>query len=229
MPHDIAASTAPASTRSPLLAAMTVTVERLQGDALGRSSDKDRQYARALLATLRRSVGTRPEQDPLVWQAVIDVLTPALPDQLLGRGEAPSPSEAASFDALGLFALHMQGAQAPAHRRGRSFGTAVGILAESRESKSIRPRFDALLSSRDHTSRMQHARSLVSLLRGSTPIAFDYGQFAVHLRTLASPKADGVLLRWGRDVVTGPRRERAAADSTTADPAPAGPADPSQN
>ncbi|MCT1996750.1 type I-E CRISPR-associated protein Cse2/CasB [Brachybacterium muris] len=199
----------------PLLTAITVTVERLQDDALGRGTEKSRQQARATLSRLRRSVGIRPENDPLAWQQVIDLLMPALPEDHLGTGESPSPSEAASFDALSLFALHMQGAQGPAHRRGRSFGTAIGLLADSRESKSIRPRMDALLSAREHASRMQHARSLVTLLRGSQPIPFDYGRFALDLRTLAGPDPDGVLLRWGRDVVTGPRRERSRADGSS--------------
>lgn len=214
-------TTQPSSVQSPpLLTAVTVTVERLQEDALGRGTEKSRQQARTTLSHLRRSVGIRPENDPLVWQQVIDLLVPSLPDDHLGSGESASPSEAASFDALCLFALHMQGAHGPAHRRGRSFGTAVGFLAESRESKSIRPRMDALLSAREHASRMQHARSLVTLLRGSQPIPFDYGRFALDLRTLASPDPDGVLLRWGRDVVAGPRRERSREDASSA-PAPA--------
>lgn len=204
-------------TASPLLTSVTVTVEHLQRDALGQSTEQARQRARTALSYLRRSVGTRPEQSPLVWQHAIDLLTPEMPDNLLGRGEHPSASEAAAFDALCLFALHMQGAQSSAHIRGRSFGTAVGILARTRDSKSIRPRMDALLVSRDHASRMQHARSLVSLLRGAHPIAFDYGRFALDLRTLAGAAPDGVLLRWGRDVVIGPAREQhqATIQSTT--------------
>ncbi|MCT1775637.1 type I-E CRISPR-associated protein Cse2/CasB [Brachybacterium sp. p3-SID957] len=202
----------PPASRSALLSSVTTTVERLQRDALGLGTDRARQHARTTLSHLRRSVGNKPEQDPLVWQKVIDLLTPEMPEQLFGTGESPSPSEAAAFDALCLFALHLQGANAPAHRRGRSFGTAVGILAGTRESKSIRPRMDALLASRDHPSRMQHARSLITLLKGTAPIPLDYGLFALDLRKLAGPDPDGVLLRWGRDVVTGPAREKRRDD-----------------
>ena len=71
---------------------------------------------------------------------------------------------------------------------------------------------DALLASRDHPSRMQHARSLITLLKGTAPIPLDYGLFALDLRKLAGPDPDGVLLRWGRDVVTGPAREKRRDD-----------------
>lgn len=213
----------PQERTSALLTSVTATVEHLQRDALGGSTEEARQRARTVLSHLRRSVGSRPEDSPLVWQQVIDLLIPEIPEELLGRGEHPSPSEAAAFDALCLFALHMQGAQAAAHVRGRSFGTAVGILAHSRNSKSIRPRMDALLVSRDHPSRMQHARSLVSLLKGTQPIAFDYGRFALDLRSLAGASPDGVLLRWARDVATGAARERRRAEdqSTTQESASA--------
>lgn len=205
----------PTSVSSGSLAeAVGATASGLQDDVLGHRGERRQTAARARLSVLRRSAGYTPEEQPLAWQTVLDALTPALPERLLGHGDSASPSERAAFDAITLFSLHMQSAAAPMHVRGRSFGTAVGMLVQRTESGSLKPRFDALLAARDQRSRLIHARSLVTLLRGAA-IGLDYGRFAADQRDLAGTRRPGVLLRWGRDFVTGPQRERSSADKTS--------------
>lgn len=194
------------SDRAPLRDAVAASASTLQDRYLGMRGEGQKAPARGRLAELRRSAGSTPQQRPLALQEVLDSLMPGLHDDDLGRGDAPSPSERAAFAAMTLFALHMQSAKAPMHVRGRSFGAAVGMLRTRTESGSLKPRFDAMLSSRDERSRLTHARSLITLLRGEK-IGLDYGMLAADLRTLASAHRAGVLLRWGRDFAMTPRRE----------------------
>lgn len=97
----------------------------------------------------------------------------------------------------------MQGSTAAAHSEDRSFAMACGRLQSISDSGSLKPRFDAMQTAREETSRVVHLRTLVSLLRGEH-LAFDYGGFAADLRRLQNPvRRDGVLLRWGRDYAVG--------------------------
>lgn len=199
--------------------AVGASAATLQSQYLGSRGVSQQTAARGRLAVLRRSAGFTALQHPLTMQEVLDSLEPALAPQDLGRQDAPSPSESAAFNAMTLFALHMQSATTPVHIRGRSFGTAMGMLRMRSDSGSLKPRFDALLASRDERSRLTHARSLITLLRGAG-IGFDYGLFARDLRTLSGRFRSGVLLRWARDFATTPRREQDA--DTRPEPAPAG-------
>lgn len=175
------------------------TASALQGSYLGERGEKARSDARRTLADLRRHAGTPAEKSPLAFQVALDSMSPPLESSDLGRGDAPSASERSAFDALSLFALHMQSAKGPSvHVQGRSFGAAVGMLASGRESSSIRPRFEALMAARSDRMRLIQLRNLVTLLRADQ-IGLDYGALAEDLRTLASSKRNGVLLRWGRD------------------------------
>jgi CRISPR system Cascade subunit CasB len=209
-------STAP--TRTSLQEAVGASASRLQAQYLGMRGVGQQAAARGRLAVLRRSAGFTPMQHPLTLQEVLDSLDPGLDPRDLGTHDEPSPSESAAFDAMTLFALHMQSATKSMHVRGRSFGTAVGMLRRASESGSLKPRFDALLAARDERSRLHHARSLITLLRGAG-IGFDYGTFARDLRTLAGNRRAGVLLRWARDFATTPHKETAppAAPAATAD------------
>ncbi len=190
--------------RETLPVAVGVTATRLQSHYLGEQGDRKAAAARGTLAQLRRYAGQAPEQHPLALEQVLLTLRPTLTAAEVGRGDAASASERAAFHALSLFALHMQGASAPAHQRKKSFATACGQLYSLSESKSMKPRFDALLLARNSRSRLTHARSLITLLRGQK-LGFDYGNFARDLRSLDTPqRRAGVLLRWGRDFAMAP-------------------------
>ena len=189
------------------------TAPYLQRNYLDRAETAAGADARRILAELRQSAARTFDADPLALQKVLMLLEPPLSDDELGRGDAPSPSELAAYNALTLFAQHMQSARKPVHTTECSFARACGRLQTLSESNSIKPRFDAMQSARDETSRVLHLRSLVTLLR-SQELAFDYGNFARDLRSLQYPtRRDGVLLRWGRDYAVGtlrPKAQRAA-------------------
>ena len=127
--------------------AVGATAATLQAQYLGDRGIAPQTAARGRLAVLRRSAGSTALEHPLTMQEVLDSLDPGLSAEDLGTQDTPSPSESAAFDAMTLFALHMQSAVTPAHVRGRSFGTAMGMLRLRSESGSLKPRFDALLAS----------------------------------------------------------------------------------
>lgn len=185
------------------------TAAYLQRNYLDRAETAAGADARRVLAELRQSAARSFDADPLALQRVLMLLEPPLSEDELGRGDDPSPSELAAYNALTLFAQHMQGATKPVHTTECSFARACGRLQTLSESNSIKPRFDAMQSARDEASRVLHLRSLVTLLR-SKELAFDYGSFARDLRSLQYPaRRDGVLLRWGRDYAVGTLRPKA--------------------
>ena len=147
---------------------------------------------------------------PLALEEVLLLLEPPLSELELGRGDKPSASELAAFQALTMLGVHMQSATTDAHIAGQSFAKACGRFYSQSQSQSTKPRFDAMMVAQDEASRMVHIRSLVTLLRRAK-LGFDYGQFANDLRVLGDKTVtqkeqahrQGVLLRWGRDFATG--------------------------
>lgn len=207
--------TTQAAERDTLFVAVGATATRLQSQILGEQGERAQTQARGVLAELRRRAGEPIDRDPLSLEKTLLVLSPALNENSIGRGDNPSPSESAAFHAMTLFALHMQGSTRPMHVRGVSFATACGRLYASSDSASLKPRFDALLLARSSRARLTHTRSMITLLRGAQ-LGFDYAQFANDLRALDSAdKRPGVLLRWGRDFAMG--RFRAAETSISPD------------
>ncbi|MHA2788004.1 type I-E CRISPR-associated protein Cse2/CasB [Corynebacterium sp. S7] len=179
------------------------TCSRLQSSYLSSGNTASAAAARAQLSNLRQGAGVSLKTNPLALENVLFVLEPRLDPGLLGKGDAPSPSEKAAFSAMTLFAVHMQSAAVPVHQTGTSFASACGKLHSLELSGSIKPRIDAMLLSHDDDARLIHVRSLITLLRAHS-IAFDYGQFAEDLRSLMNPKKRaGIQLRWGRDFAYG--------------------------
>lgn len=186
-------------------------------------SGENTRYAastRATLSRLRQAVGRTPEQDPLAWSVVLDQVVPDLPEHLLGRGDAASPSETGAFLALTLYALHQRGNSASMHTSRTDLGYAVGRLAQKTDSGSIKPRFDALMAARTPAATAYQLRSLISLL-SSAEIPLDYGRLAEDLAALRNPvRRQGVLLRWGRGFARG-YQEKKPSDRSAKDQAPA--------
>ena len=84
------------------------TASYLQRNYLDRAETAAGADARRVLAELRQSAARSFSTDPLALQKVLMLLEPPLSDKELGRGDAPSPSELAAYNALTLFAQHMQ-------------------------------------------------------------------------------------------------------------------------
>lgn len=204
--------TAPNQPRSRLGYAVGGTVTGLQEAYLGRRGEAAAARSRGVLADLRRHAGRPAEDDVLSLEKTLGLLRPPLSDEEIGSGDRVTPSEAAAYAALTLFALHIQSATAPVHVEGQSFARACGRLAGSSDSQSIAQRFDAMVLARDEASRQTHIRSLVTLLR-SKGIGFDYGRLAWDLRSLGKPeRRNGVLLWWSRDFALALRPASPTAD-----------------
>ena len=193
------------------------TASKLQSAYLGQYGDRARADARGTLAELRRAAGERPWQNPLSLERVLSVVLENGGHISTGQGDEPSKYEAAAFHALTFFSLHMQSATGPRHRKELSFAAACGKLYGRTESKSFKPRFDAILLARNSTSQLTHIRSMITLLRNAE-IGFDYGGFAADLCSLSAPAyRSKVLMRWGRDFALGPYLERGNDPDSTGD------------
>lgn len=190
-----------------LYRATASAAHRLQRAVLD-ADPRSRSTARATMSLLRRAVAREPGEDPLVWNAVAQDILGDLPEEDIGRGDAPSPAEWAAFVAVTLFAAHQQSQRAPMHAAGISLGAAVARLRRITESGSIKPRLDAVMVASTPQALRYHLRSLISLL-GAHGIPLDYGLLAEDLRWLRHPRRRrGVVLRWGRDYATGLARLR---------------------
>ncbi len=190
--------------RSLLARIVAGAIHRLYRGFAGESSP----HARAALSRLRRAAGKRPEDDLMAWSELFEQVLPEFPERLLGRGNSPSRSESGAFAAITLYALHQQSQNSNMHKDHRAFAEVMGEFDQRSESKSIKPRFDALLTASTFEAMLYHLRTLIPLLASQQKLgfdtAFDYGQLANDLARLQSPQyRSGILLRWGREFARG--------------------------
>lgn len=165
------------------------------------SNDRSREAAaQATLARLRQAAGRQPEDDPLAWEAILEqVIAADFPQECIGKGDKPSVYERAAFDTFTLYALHQRSLTVDMYKAQVSVGRASAMLAKETGSKSIKPRFDALLVATSNEAVDHHLRSLVAMFNDRA-ITLDHGQLALDLVKLRNPKRrDAVRLRWGRD------------------------------
>ncbi|GAA1342583.1 hypothetical protein GCM10009594_16250 [Kocuria palustris] len=151
--------------------------------------------ARAILALLRQCVDEAPGHTPQMWEIALEVT----PQNLIGRGDEPSPAESAVHQSLTLYGVHQRGNTSQMHYSdGRSFGYAMGRLMRGR-APSTKKRYDALLGAQSPRSRAYHLRSLMGLL-SADGIPLDHGQLAWDLYLLQVDRhRDSISRRWGRD------------------------------
>lgn len=168
-----------------------------------KSTDEATRYpdVAGRLARLRRGINAEPGSEPAIWADTIG----ALPEDLWSSTDEPSSWEWAAHSAITLFALHAQGSTTAVHRHGTSLGAAVRRLAGARSAErgkqdpAVFRRFQTLATASSGEELNYHLRSMITLMRGEG-IQLDYGQLAVDIHDLASPRsADRVRLRWGRD------------------------------
>ncbi|WP_346845878.1 type I-E CRISPR-associated protein Cse2/CasB [uncultured Rothia sp.] len=173
-------------------------IYRLQSGVTGGA---DNSATRAQLARLRQAAGRTPEKDPLAWSIVLEQILPDF--RWAGSKDTPNAAESAAYSALTLYALHQRSRSQPMHKKHKFIGQAVAELAKKTESKSIKGRFDALMTSTTPKSMNYHLRSLVNLLN-SHEIPLDYAALASDLCALQRPEdRPGVILQWGRDFASG--------------------------
>ena len=154
-------------------------------------------YSKAMLAKLRQGVGKQAENNPEVWSVLFD----GLDERLLSRDGDLSIAEEAIYTALTLYAVHQQGKADKMSKGNDSFGTAIKKLLkpDGSNDKSIKRRFDAIVTAKDYIELSYYARGMVQMLKAND-IPLDYGQFASDLYCFHFPYAKNkVLLRWGED------------------------------
>lgn len=192
---------------------------------------------RAALAQWRRAAGKMPHDDPIAWTNILgpspvgrDDSDMLLPEELQESRNPSEPSqwEWAAFTALTLYALHQQSQSTGMHVYARggqqrvpnSVGYAFGKLARETGADSTKNRFDALLLARGTEAFLYQLRSAITQFR-SKGIPLDYGLLAADLtRQRKTSRRQGMLLRWGRDFISG-WRPAASGEKNTDDGAPA--------
>lgn len=200
-----------------MLRSVSLTVSRLQDDYLSTTNYSAQASARRALANLRKAGSTKLDNNPMALASVLSVLYSPLSEDEIGKSDWLTPSEKALYYSLVSFAQHMQGATTKAHEPGTGFARACGRLYAISASNSIKPRFDAMLLSRDENSLAVHLRSLISLLRNAG-LSFDYARFAQDLRVLVRSTKntadelarERVQLRWSRDFASGTYYDRSS-------------------
>ena len=166
--------------------------------------------ARADLARFRRAAGKPLGATPETWQ----VFSQGFPEELIGRGDAPSKAENAAYHAITLYALHQQSktdknmhfASKDEDNRliaSPGLGDAIRQLANPAnpdESKAIMRRFTAITTAQTFDALVYHLRGLIKLFRTEN-IALDYGRLASDLYELQfAESAKSVRLNWARQL-----------------------------
>lgn len=160
---------------------------------------KEPGVQKAQLAELRRGIGREPGDLPMLWGALLE----GMPEPFTSASGEASPAEWSIYTALTLFALHQQGHDphnAPMHKSGTSFGSAVSALVTSEdEQQRILRRFNMVATSTERTETAYHLRGLIQLLHAAA-IPLDYGKLAEDLYWYQFPQSQAkVRLRWGQD------------------------------
>lgn len=182
-------------------------IEPIQRQYIG--GGQPTSYSRAVLSRLRRGVGKPVGALPDLLEFVVD------PEDRR-RSDDATREEIAAYTALTLYAVHQQSrTKAPMHVRKTSFASAVGAMRRrpsGDDDEGVMRRFQALGTASTIEELTQHARGLVTLLRGAER-GVDYGRFASDLVRFQNPRtADSVRLEWGRDFY---RVRPAAAEGAT--------------
>lgn len=177
----------------------------------------DERTARAMLARLRRGVGTVPGDMPELWGVTFS----GMAEEMLSTCGAPTKEEWAVHIALTMFALHQQGHDVKTqcmHRQGQSLGKALRrfCMGDEEARKRIKRRFDAVATADNIGEAAYHLRGLIQLLR-SESIPLDYAALAGDLYFFQiESTAPSVRLAWGQDFYrTGKGEENGETDEKT--------------
>lgn len=163
----------------------------------GARAGKRTPWATAMLAKLRRAVGSEPGAYPDIWEVT------------LCECEGDGKAEWAFHTALTLFALHQQGSIESVSANSISFGKAVRQIyaKDSNKEQGVIRRFNALATADSLGEFAHHARGVIQLMK-QEGIAMDYPSFAEELFWYQIPtRRDKVRMQWGRDFYGGQNEE----------------------
>lgn len=155
-------------------------------------------HRKAAMAELRHGIGKEPGDMPQLW----GILCEGMPDKWMREDGIVSFEERAVYDAVTLYALHMQGKDSTADMdtRERRIGNAIALLGSDNDEKErIRKRFLILFSRPDLEGLAYYLRGMIAMLRKEN-IGFDYAALAADFYRYQFPEsAVNVRLSWGQD------------------------------
>lgn len=146
-------------------------------------------WATAMLAKLRRAVGSHPGTYADIWEVT---LAPCGGNRRM---------EWALHTTLTLFALHQQGNTQSMSAEGIPFGKAVRLICQQEPAKEpgVIRRFNALITADSLEEFSHYARGIIQLMKQGG-IQMDYPKFASDLfwYQLESTQ-NSIRMQWGRD------------------------------
>lgn len=161
--------------------------------------DKQRgdSQGRAAMAHLRRGIGSKPGEQPMLWGSFLA----GMPEELYSPSGEPSRAEWAVYTALTLYALHQQGRGDSVQAEGVSLGSAALRLAGNSEEERERVwrRLNLVAQADDMQEMSYRLRQMVTLLKAGG-VGLDYALLAADLFDYQfDSAANRVRLRWGQD------------------------------
>ena len=156
----------------------------------GTRAGKRTPWATAMLAKLRRAVGSEPGEYSDIWEVT------------LSEGEGNGQAEWALHTALTLFALHQQGSIESVSADGVSFGKAMQQIyaKDNNKEQGVIRRFNSLATADSLSEFAHHARGVIQLMK-QEGITMDYPSFAKDLfwyQQIATVR-NKTRMQWGRD------------------------------
>jgi CRISPR system Cascade subunit CasB len=158
-------------------------------------------FTRSTLANMRRGIGRAPGDMPELW----GVFLQDMPEEMQGKGGAPSYAEWAVYTVLTMFSLHQQGwdpNKEPMYVHGEHFGRAVRKLVPPGDEDAltrVQRRFNCVATASDMKELSYYLRGLIQLLRAEG-IPIDYPELASDLFYFQiEGSAPGIRLKWGQD------------------------------
>ena len=155
----------------------------------GTRAGKRTPWATAMLAKLRRAVGSELGEYSDIWEVTLS--------ECEGNGQA----EWALHTALTLFALHQQGSMDSVSTEGVTFGKAVRqiYVKDSNKEQGVIRRFNALATADSLSEFAHYARGVIQLMK-QEGITMDYPSFAKDLFWYQIPTVrNNIRMQWGRD------------------------------
>lgn len=154
---------------------------------------EDTGQAKAVLSTLRNTIGSSFKQSFGAWSMVFE----HIPESYLSRTGEPTEEENAIFHTLQLYALHQQGkAYGVNFKERENMGGSLRVLRA--EGQSADRRFNALVTSTNYEEWIHHLRQMVKLLKSKTDARVNYPLLAEDLFWFQKGYAETKRFQWAQ-------------------------------
>lgn len=155
---------------------------------------------KAILATIRRSVGKPLSETVEIWPLVFEYL----PEEFIGKDE-----ETAIVLSLQFYSLHQQGTESNVVyerdestplKRNPSIGTVLSLLRIEENRVAVDRRFNTMITATTFEEFVYHLRHLLRLLKSKfRETKVDYAQLAEDLYWFLRGYDEEIRLKWARD------------------------------